>query len=83
MSDSNDDVLGDGVNAGATKVFDDLFRIQNQGMQTVYVWLLESGDRHGIKWHAFYADSWLDGDAAPISLADYNNGVGTLKPDGR
>jgi hypothetical protein len=85
ISDSNDDVLGDGVNADAITVFDDLFRIENQGTQTVYVWLLESGGRTGSKWHAFYVGSWLDGgDAArAISLADFNNGVGRLKGDGR
>jgi len=85
ISDSNDDVLGDDVNADATTVFDDLFRIENQGTQTVYVWLLESGGRTGSKWHAFYVGSWLDGgDAArAISLTDFNNGVGTLKGDGR
>ncbi|WP_181861666.1 DUF1102 domain-containing protein [Haloplanus salinus] len=85
ISDGNDNVLGNGVNPNATTVFDDLFRIENQGTQTIYVWILESGGRNGSKRHAFYAGSWEQGgtSARAISLADYNNGVGTLKRDGR
>jgi hypothetical protein len=85
MSDNNDSVLGDGVNSNATTVFDDLFRVENQGTGTIYVWLLESGGRNGSKRHAFYAGSWggESSSTRAISLADYNNGVGTLKGDGR
>jgi len=85
MSGSNTDIRGDGVNPNATTVFDDLFRIENQGTQTIYIWILESGGRNGSKRHAFYAGSWGGGSssARAISLADFNNGVGSLKGDGR
>jgi hypothetical protein len=81
ISDSNDSVLGDGVNAGATTIFADLFRIENQGTQIVYVWLLESGGRNGSKRHAFYAGSWAgDAPARAVSVADFNNGLANTRP---
>lgn len=79
ISDSNDSVLGDGVNPSATTTFGDLFRIENQGTQTIYVWLLESGGRNGSKRHAFYVGNWPlgeeDSPARAISVADFNNGL--------
>jgi hypothetical protein len=82
VSDGNDSLLGDGVNSGAVTTVADLFRIENQGTQPVYVWLLEDGGRNGSKRHAFYTGSWPD-DATAISLADFNGDVGALKGDGR
>jgi len=84
MSDSNGDVLGDGVNANAVTVFEDLFRVENQGTQTVYLWMLESGGRNGSKSHAFFVGSWQGAESArAISLANFNGDVGALKGDGR
>lgn len=84
MSDSNDDILGDGVNPDAVTVFDDLFRVENQGTQTVYLWMLEDGGRNGSKSHAFFVGSWQDtGGARAVSLANFNNDVGAMKGDGR
>jgi hypothetical protein len=84
MSDSNGDVRGEGVSPGAISVFDDLFRIENQGTQTVYVWILESGGRNGSKRHAFYVGDWPAtggaGSARAISVADYNNGLANTRP---
>jgi hypothetical protein len=84
MSDSNGGVLGNGVNPNATTVFDDLFRIENQGTQTIYVWILESGGRTGSKRHAFYVGDWPTtnggGSAQAISVADYNNGLANTRP---
>ncbi|WP_154018204.1 hypothetical protein [Halolamina sediminis] len=82
MSSSNEEVLGNGVNANAVTEFDDLFRIENQGTQPVYVWLAEDGGRNGSKQHAFYVGSWSD-DATAISLANFNGDLDALKPDGR
>jgi hypothetical protein len=82
LSDGNDDLLGDGVNAGAVTTVADLFRIENQGTQPVYVWLAEDGGRNGSKQHAFYVGSWSD-DATAISLANFNGDYGALKGDGR
>jgi hypothetical protein len=83
ISDGNDGVLGEGVNTGATTVFADLFRVTNRGTQTVYLWLLESGGRNGSKRHAFYAGEWPadgSGDAAAVSVADFNNGIDNTRP---
>ena len=84
ISDSTGDVLGDGVNPNATTVFDNLFRIENQGTQTIYVWILESGGRNGSKRHAFYVGDWPatggSGSTRAISVADYNNGLADTRP---
>jgi len=82
LSGGNDSLLGDGVNAGAVTTVDDLFRIENQGTQTAYVWLLEDGGRNGSKRHAFYAGSWHE-DATAVSIADFNGDLDALKGDGR
>lgn len=82
VSDGNDGLLGDGVNSRAVTTVADLFRVENQGTQPVYVWLLEDGGRNGSKRHAFYTGSWPD-DAMAISLANFNGDVGALKGDGR
>jgi hypothetical protein len=82
FSDSNDDLLGDGVNPNAVTAIADLFRIENQGTQPVYVWLAEDGGRNGSKQHAFYVGSWSD-DATAISLANFNNDLDDLHGDGR
>jgi hypothetical protein len=47
MSSSNDQILGEGVNADATTVVDGLFRIANQGTQPVGVWLDVSPIQNG------------------------------------
>jgi nitrous oxidase accessory protein NosD len=43
FSSSNGDVTGDGVGVDSVYDFDDVFRITNQGTQTVYVWITLSG----------------------------------------
>jgi hypothetical protein len=47
LSPSNDNVLGEGVNADATTVFDDVFEISNQGTQPVGVWIDVSSIENG------------------------------------
>ncbi|WP_059057862.1 hypothetical protein [Halobacterium hubeiense] len=82
LSGGNDSLLGDGVNAGAVTTVDDLFRIENQGTQPVWVWMLEDGGRNGSKSHAFYVGSWHE-DATAVSIADFNGDLDALKGDGR
>jgi len=85
LSGGNDLVFGDGVNSGGTTVIGNLFRIENQGTQTTYVWLQEDGGRNGSQHHAFYVGSWSAGNsgATAISLANFNGDLDGLKPDGR
>jgi hypothetical protein len=84
ISDETNGVIGNGVNPNATTVFDDLFRIENQGTQTIYIWILESGGRNGSKRHAFYVGDWpITGEAdsaQAISVADFNNGLANTRP---
>ncbi|QKY20960.1 hypothetical protein B4589_011460 [Halolamina sp. CBA1230] len=70
------------MNPNAVTAIADLFRIENQGTQPVYVWLTEDGGRNGSKQHAFYVGSWSD-DATAISLANFNNDLDDLHGDGR
>jgi hypothetical protein len=59
LSESNENVLGDGANADATTVIDDIFEICNQGTQPVGVWLETNPVQNGNGNDAvsFYRDS--------------------------
>lgn len=59
------------MTAGAVTAIDDLFRVENQGTQPVYAWLLEPGVPDDSRQHSFYAGSWFgDGDATAVSPGD-------------